>query len=128
MGNGFMLIQYPSGRTMARMLNDPDWDNSLKRDETVFSKNKGIPARVLNDGLTTIPSPLATFQKQIPTDCENIAWQRARKAENGTDTDGKPCNIDDFKDLMADCIPAALQGHCGKNDVCKKWMLSSLQA
>merc|ERR1712217_670220 len=92
--NGFILIQYPSARTIARMISDPMFDDSLKRNKQVFSKNKDVPARVLNDGLTTIPSPLATLQKQGPTDCEDPGWQRARKAENGIDANGNPCDID----------------------------------
>jgi len=126
--NGFMLVQYPSARTMARMINDPAFEIAAKHDDAVFAKNMDVPARVLNDGLTTVPSPLAIFQKQVPTDCEDPAWRRARKAEDGVDADGRPCDVDKFKAGMAEFGPAAVEGHCGATGACKDWMLSKLQA
>lgn len=126
--NGFMLIQYASARTLARMVNDPAFGTSPKKDTRVFTKNMDVPARVLNDALAIVPSPLAKLQHQVPTDCQDPAWQRARKAEEGIDSRANPCDIDKFKAGMEECAPAALEGHCGKTGVCKYWMLHTLQA
>lgn len=123
--NALMLVQYPSARTMARMVNDPDFNPLLKYDPDYFVKNADIPARVLNDGLATIPSPLAiNYGKQVPTNCNAPEWHRARAAETAV-AGGSECDVDKMWDGVSRCVHSVRAGQCGNPaGSCAEWLLT----
>lgn len=124
--NSIMLVQYPSARAMARMVNDPGFDGSAKYAPGYFVKNADVPARVVNDGIARIPSPLARDQgPQQPTDCSDPAYLRARRAE-AAEVGGARCDVDSMWGGIVPCAEAVGAGHCGARRSCAEWVFGSV--
>lgn len=122
-----MLVQYPSALAMARMVNDPGFEGSAKYAPGYFVRNADVPARVINDGVSTIPSPLARHPAtpQFPTDCSDPAFHRARKAE-ASEVGGARCDIDVMREGIVPCAEAVGAGHCGRRRSCEDWVFGSV--